>query len=211
MVSVDLRGRHLSAAAVLLACLAVTVPTSAAGDDRAVRDAGRRTYTNPVSAGFADTYADPAVVRGRDGWWYAYGTTDPLREGEGRRHLLPISRSRDLVTWTYVGDAFTEDTLPAWADRSRSAALWAPDIVAAGDGYRLYYVVTETTVTGEPNDNAIGMATAPTPAGPWRDSGAPVVGPRRGTSGAPGDFLWTFDPAAVTDGAGNRHLFYGSY
>lgn len=171
----------------------------------------RGTYTNPVSRDVADTYADPAVVRGDDGWWYAVATTDPLREGEGRRHLLPISRSRDLVHWSYVGDAFAEDTLPTWADRSRSAALWAPDIRKVGREYRMYYVVTETTVTGEPNDNAIGMATAPHPTGPWTDSGAPVVGPRRGASGAPGDFLWTFDSAAVRDPQGREHLFYGSY
>jgi arabinan endo-1,5-alpha-L-arabinosidase len=206
------RVRWLLAAAVLLSCIGAPVTGAAAADAPAGRSAaGVRTYTNPVSAGFADTYADPSVVRHSDGWWYAFGTTDPLREGEGRRHLLPISRSRDLVSWSYVGDAFTEDTVPGWADRSRSAALWAPDVVAVDGGYRLYYVVTETTVTGEPNDNAIGMATAPTPAGPWRDSGAPVVGPRRGASGAPGDFLWTFDPAAVTDRAGQRYLFYGSY
>jgi arabinan endo-1,5-alpha-L-arabinosidase len=165
---------------------------------------------NPVSASFADTFADPAVIRGRDGWWYAYATTDPLRSGENRRHLVPTARSRDLRSWSYVGDAFTEATLPAWADRERDAALWAPDVRYVDGQYRMYYVVTQTTVTDEPNDNAIGMATAPTPAGPWTDSGAPVVGPRRG-SGAPGDFLWTFDPALVRDTDGTQHLFYGSY
>ena len=39
-------------------------------------------YTNPVSKDFADTFADPAVIKAKDGYWYAYGTTDPLREGE---------------------------------------------------------------------------------------------------------------------------------
>src|SRR5690606_32825063 len=62
----------------------------------------RGTYTNPISAGMADTFADPAIIRGKDGYWYAYGTTDPLLEGEGTRHLLPISRSTDLVTWEHV-------------------------------------------------------------------------------------------------------------
>ena len=41
------------------------------------------TYTNPVSRGFADTFADPSLIRGKDGYWYSYGTSDPLREGEG--------------------------------------------------------------------------------------------------------------------------------
>ena len=55
------------------------------------------------------------------------------------------------------------------------------------------------------------MATAPTPAGPWTDSGAPVVGPRRGGQVGDGNFLWTFDPTAVTDTDGSQWLFYGSY
>src|SRR4051812_3189478 len=171
----------------------------------------RATYTNPVSAGFADTYADPSVIRGRDGWWYAYGTSDPLREGETARHLIPISRSRDLVSWSYVGDAFTENSLPAWADRSRDASLWAPDIRYVDGQYRLYYVVTETTVTDEPNDNAIGVAFSDSPTGPWTDSGDPVVGPRRGGAGEPGNFLWTFDPHMVVGPGGTEYLYYGSY
>jgi arabinan endo-1,5-alpha-L-arabinosidase len=56
----------------------------------------------------------------------AYGTTDPLREGERTRHLIPTARSTNLVDWTYVGDAFTESTKPSWA--TPDAALWAPDI-----------------------------------------------------------------------------------
>ncbi|GIG35026.1 family 43 glycosylhydrolase [Cellulomonas pakistanensis] len=172
---------------------------------------GDGTYANPVSAGFADTYADPAVIRGQDGWWYAYGTTDPLREGEGTRHLLPVSRSADLVTWEHVGDAFTEDTLPAWADTERGASLWAPDVRYVDGEYRLYYVVTETTTTPGGGDSAIGVATGPTPTGPWTDSGDPVVDPRPGGSDGPDDFLWTFDPSHVVGPDGTEHLFYGSY
>lgn len=199
------------AAGALVATLAVAAP-AAAGDRGKGPDKGpdvtATPYTNPVSAGFADTFADPAVIRGKDGYWYAYGTTDPLREGEGERHLLPISRSTDLVAWEYVGDAFTEETLPAWADKERNAALWAPDIRYVDGEYRLYYVVTDTTLTDEVNDNAIGVATAPHPTGPWTDSGDAVVDPRRQ---GPDNFLWTFDPHHVTDTDGTEHLFYGSY
>jgi hypothetical protein len=149
------------------------------------------------------------VIRGKDGWWYAFGTSDPLRERETTAHRLPIARSADLVHWSYVGDAFTASTVPGWA--APDAALWAPDIRYVDGQYRLYYVVTQTTETPGPNDNAVGMATAPTPVGPWTDSGAPVVGPRPGASGNPDDFLWTFDPSAVTDLDGSQWLFYGSY
>ena len=189
------------ALAIGLALAGVATVTAAA--------APAATYRNPVSSGFADTFADPAVIRAKDGWWYAYGTTDPLREGERTPHLIPTARSRDLVTWTHVGDVFSAANRPAWA--AEDAAFWAPDIRYLDGRYVLYYVVTQTTVTPEPNDNAIGVATAPTPTGPWTDSGGPVVGPRRGDSGNPGDFKWTFDPAEFTDHDGTRYLYYGSY
>ena len=168
----------------------------------------RATYANPVSKSFADTFADPSLIRGLDGWWYAFGTSDPLREGDdpGKPAQIPIARSHDLASWTYVGDAFGESNRPGWA--APTAGLWAPDIRYVDGQYRLYYVVTDTTKFPSANDNAIGMATAPTPVGPWSDSGGPVVGPRKGANAD--DFLWTFDPSAVTDGD-RQHLFYGSY
>ena len=193
------------AAALLLACCLAGIAQA----PPAAAQAANASYANPVSRDFADTFADPSLIRAKDGWWYAYGTTDPLREGEGTRHIIPTARSADLVNWTYVGDAFTETTKPSWA--TPDAALWAPDIRYLDGTYYLYYVVTQTTVTAGPNDNAIGVATAPTPTGPWTDSGDPVVDPRPGASGNPDDFRWTFDPAQFTDLDGTRYLYYGSY
>lgn len=200
--------------AATTAVATAAVPAVAAGSPTSSsRHGANRTtsYVNPVSRAFADTFADPSVIRGKDGYWYSYGTSDPLREGEGTAHRIPIARSSDLVSWRYVGDAFTDATVPTWADTSAGAAIWAPDIRYVDGQYRMYYVVTQTTVTAGPNDNAVGMATAPTPTGPWVDSGAPVVGPRPGASGNTDDFLWTFDPSAVTDTDGSQWLFYGSY
>jgi hypothetical protein len=58
------------------------------------------TYSNPVSAGTVDTFPDPAMIRGKDGLWYAYGTTNPIRvsAGDTNEHILPILRSPDMVT-----------------------------------------------------------------------------------------------------------------
>src|SRR5215218_8812428 len=198
--------------ALLAGSLVAGSSASAAAPSSAAAPPGQRTsYVNPVSKRFADTFADPSVFRGKDGWWYAYGTSDPLREGEGTAHRIPVARSRDLVTWTHTGDAFSSANLPRWADTDGepTAALWAPDIRYVDGEYRMYYVVTQTTVTPEDNDNAVGVATAPTPTGPWTDSGAPVVGPRRGGPGH--NFKWTFDPNEFTDSDGKRYLYYGSY
>jgi arabinan endo-1,5-alpha-L-arabinosidase len=200
-----LRGHRMSVLAALGAAVALAAGTLATPADAAPGSSG--TYVNPVSKQFADTFADPAVVRGRDGWWYSYATTDPLRSGESTPHRVPMARSRDLVDWQYVGDAF--DQLPSWA--APDAALWAPDVRYVAGRWVMYYVVTQTTVTAGPNDNAIGVATAPTPTGPWTDSGAPVVGPRPGQSGNPDDFLWTFDPAYLQAADGRQYLYYGSY
>jgi len=193
--------RRLFAAASVAVLVAAGLATTsgAAGAAGAVT----RTYRNPVSAPAADTFADPAVIRGRDGFWYAYGTSDPLRAGETAPRLIPILRSADLVSWTYAGDAFT--TRPAWA--TPTAGLWAPDIRFTGGRYVLYYTVTDTTLN-EGDDSAIGVATAPTPLGPWTDSGRPIVAPRPAPNGG---FLWTFDPAQLVDAGGRLWLYYGSY
>jgi len=203
------RQTRWAATAVLATCVGLVLATLAVPSAPAGA-ADRPTYVNPVSKGFADTFADPAVVRGKDGWWYSYGTSDPLREGEKTAHRIPIARSRDLASWQHVGDAFTEASMPTWAAKADGASVWAPDVRYVDGQWRMYYVVTQTTVTAAKDDNAIGMATAPSPAGPWTDSGAPVVGPRERTPGS-NDFLWTFDPSVVTDRDGSQWIFYGSY
>jgi arabinan endo-1,5-alpha-L-arabinosidase len=92
-----------------------------------------------------------------------------------------------------------------WA--AATAGLWAPDVRFTGGRYTLYFTVTDTTLNpGE--DSAIGVATAPTPLGPWTDSGKPLVGPRPAPNGG---FLWTFDPAQLVDAEGRLWLYYGSY
>ncbi|MGS0686077.1 family 43 glycosylhydrolase [Nakamurella sp. GG22] len=201
--------------------------TSSAATGSAGHGRGPTSYENPIlpripGDGAVESCADPTVLRGQqkgDRYWYMYCTTDPLNDedldaaGDLRFHRIPTMRSLDLVNWTYVGDAF--DSLPAWA--APTAALWAPDVVYSST-FRQYYmtfVVTDTAdaVSGVPgcdSDNAIGVATGPTPTGPWTFSDAPVVGPRSGGEGC--NFLWTFDPEVPGDTIGAAgHLFYGSY
>ncbi|GAA2576385.1 hypothetical protein GCM10010435_60620 [Winogradskya consettensis] len=160
---------------------------------------------NPVSHGFADTFADPTVIHGQDGYWYAYGTSDPLKSGEGTAHHIPIGRSTNLTDWTYVGDALTGTAAPYVAP---GASYWAPDVRYLDGRYVMYYGVTDTTTSTDTNDFAIGVATSPTPAGPWTQQSEPVVAPRPGGSGG---WLNTIDPAELTAADGSRYLYFGSY
>lgn len=117
-------------------------------------------YTNPVVTPVA---ADPDVIRAPDGTFYLYATQD---KWEGIEHYLPIFRSEDLVSWEYLGDAFPWP--PDW--KQGGGFYWAPDISRVGDEYRLYYAAS---LWGDP-DPCIGLATAESPEGPWRDLGRPV-------------------------------------
>ncbi|RYE88278.1 MAG: arabinan endo-1,5-alpha-L-arabinosidase, partial [Myxococcales bacterium] len=162
--------------------------------------------------------ADPTVLKSEtpgDAYWYVYCTSDSLADddvdgaGQRRLHKLPGARSLDLVHWESIGDAFAVN--PSWV--APGAGLWAPEIVRRNGLYYLYYVATDVVdaVSGEPgcgSDNAIGVATSASLAGPWVDSGAPVVAPRRAGGGC--NFFWTYDPDVLVTGAGS-YLYYGSY
>ena len=85
---------------------------------------GAKDYKNPV---IDRSVPDPTVLR-VDGTYYLYGTEDT--------HNLPIFKSDNLVDWTFVGTAFTDETRPKMVP---GGALWAPDIQKIGDKYVLYY------------------------------------------------------------------------
>ena len=173
----------------------------------AVAESGTATgplIENPVGASFADTFADPSVIEGKDGWWYAYATSDPLRAGD-EPGLMHIARTRDFTQWEYRGTVFSSSNRPSWA--TQTSGLWAPDVRYVDGRYLMYYTVTDTTLHPGDADSAIGAAEAPTPEGPWTPTDKPVVAPREGNGG----FLWTFDPSGFTDVHGNRYLYFGSY
>ena len=179
------------------------------------------TYTNPLPiaipvGGQVENCPDPSIIHSHtpgDTAWYVYCTTDALNEQDHTSsgwlyHKIPELESEDLVHWVYVGDAFTSP--PIWA--SRNAGLWAPDIHYFNGQYYLYYTVTDTPSSPTNNNgggSAIGVATAPTPTGPWTDSGGPVVEPHPAPC-CPGSRRWVFDPMVVDDN-GQKYIFYGSY
>jgi arabinan endo-1,5-alpha-L-arabinosidase len=198
------RGTACLAALVTAVGVSAAVPAASASAARMPSALVGTAYDNAVSDSFSDTFADPSVIRGRDGWWYAYATSDPLRAGDapGAMH---IARTRDWSSWEYLGTVFDAANRPSWA--TPTAGLWAPDIRYVAGRYVLYFTVTDTTLNPG-DDSAIGVATAPSPAGPWTATSAPAVPPRPAPGGG---FLWTFDPAGFTDVDGQRYLYFGSY
>lgn len=106
---------------------------------------------------------DPSALRGGDGAFHVYASSDDWADGVGYR-LIPHFRSFDLVEWEYVGDAFAGR--PAWAPAG--SYLWAPDVHATDTGALMYY----STGGAAP---CIGRATAPGPEGPWTHDAAPIV------------------------------------
>lgn len=176
-----------------------------------------RSYTNPLplmlaSGARAETCADPTIVRGVEGdlYWYLYGTSDPLHgedrdeAGHLRFRLIPTYRSRDLVTWHYLGDAL--DARPEWA--TDTAGIWAPEVQRIGGRYLLYFAVTETRLPG--GGSAIGVATGPTPHGPWRIEPVPVVEPHDAVSPRV-QRAWVFDPDVFVVREDEAYIYYGSY
>jgi arabinan endo-1,5-alpha-L-arabinosidase len=192
--------RLLAAAFALSALLGAVAGPAFAAD---------RVYRNPISPsipgdGTVESCADPSVLRGQEGEnrWYMYCTTDPLNDtdknatGGFNFHLIPMFESKDLVRWTYKGDAFS--SRPSWV--GSNAGLWAPEVVHLNGEYYLYFTASETAG----GSSAIGVATAPTPLGPWTDSGDPAVDPLP-------DGRWAFDPDVITNTDGSHWLLFGSY
>jgi arabinan endo-1,5-alpha-L-arabinosidase len=212
-----------------LAAVLLSLPLLASAGPAPV--AATRAYHNPLSVRLASgepaqNCADPAVLRdprtgGENGapTWYLYCTSDPVskreRDPEGKDggwnfRMIPIYRSTDLVHWDFVADAFHDRPAGLAAPTS---GLWAPEPEYLNGRYYLYFTVTDVVDAHSPepgcgNDSAIGVATADSPAGPWRASTTPVVLPRRAGPGC--NFHWTFDPKVIEDD-GRKVLYYGSY
>jgi arabinan endo-1,5-alpha-L-arabinosidase len=176
---------------LLLGVVAMVAFMAIVGGASATATTGGHTYRNPV---LNRDFPDPTVRLASDGWYYAYGT-----EGDpGGVHVnIQSARSRDLVHWTYLGDALPH--LPAWGDEANVS--WAPDVVERAGRYFLYYSIV-------PNDllNDFGLclavATSSSPAGPFTTTDQPLYcGPTEAD----------IDPGLFRDPAtGTWHVYWGS-
>jgi arabinan endo-1,5-alpha-L-arabinosidase len=147
-------------------------------------------YRNPV---FTPTFADPTVIKAGDGFFYAYATEDGWDFGKPA-HIVPVIRSRDLVTWEFMNDAFA--TKPSWKS---PAFVWAPDINLVGGKYYLYYSLS---LWDDPNPG-IGLAVSESPAGPFEDKGKILQSNEVGVANS-------IDPFYYEEG-NKKYLFWGSF
>ena len=175
-------------ATLLVVVLVAAVSLSNVGGAGSSRAAARPSikagapYHNPV---FARDFPDPSVLRvGAD--YYAYATTTGW-EQPGR--LFPILRSRDLVHWAYVADAFSG--APAWG----GGDWWAPDVIASKGVYYMYYVGKGI----DAGTHCIGVATASKPTGPFIHRAVIGCGDSHGRG--------YIDPAPLIDTDGKAYVY----
>lgn len=188
--------------------------SSAPAVDVNIASAPTPTYTNPLTLNLSNALhgvscADPAVYKDQSSGadtWYLYCTSDALYSGDPATHYISIYSSTDLLHWTYRNDAFS--ALPTWAAVS-NAALWAPAIKYFNGQYYLYYAASATALAG--NGSAIGVGVASSPAGPFVDSGQPVVAPQLATNCCSGSYRSTIDPDEIADASGQRYILFGSF
>jgi arabinan endo-1,5-alpha-L-arabinosidase len=142
------------------------------------------TYTNPVYAG---DMPDPSVKKFGD-YYYAFGTTGPVRMPDGR--IFKLLRSRDLVNWEPLGGALT----PPFANRDFE--YWAPEITQNQGRYYLYYAMGDDV----PEHFVIRVGISDKPKGPYTDSGNVL----KDCDGK----RFMIDPFPFRDDDGNWYLFY---
>ena len=126
-------------------------------------------YVNPiypiVNGEKTFTYqADPFVVRDDDGVFYLYCTQTSVYTPMYAFRRGPVFKSYDMHSWEYVSDVFA-DYVPNWG--TSGAGVWAPTVIKVGGKWNFYYSLS----TGGDENPGIGVATSPTPYGPWTHYG----------------------------------------
>lgn len=141
---------------------------------------------NPVLDG-----ADPHV-QVFDGAFWLYPT-----EAHSRRPIFAAYRSTDLREWQRQGTLLDLDRVP-WvkSDGAPWHGAWAPAIARKNGRFYFYYSVGPQN----PTPSRIGVATGDSPAGPFTDSGKPLL--------TGGDGFEAIDPMVFTDPADGKSWFY---
>lgn len=155
-------------------------PASASGSSGAATVLGQP-YRNPVYDG---DFPDPAVLRvGAE--YYAYAT-------QGNGSNIQVLTSGDLTHWNPAPDALPD--LGGWASGGNT---WAPEVLAVGGRYVMFYVEHDQ----KSDKQCIGRAVSDKPGGPFVDDRrAPLVcQPALGGS---------IDPNPVRAADGSLYLYW---
>ncbi len=167
------------AAAVVCLCVAC-LPVPAVGGTN-------RTTSNPLFPG-----ADPHVtVLGKTFWVY------PTYSQRGQEEFH-VFTSTNLLDWQRHGPVLSfKDVSWIKADGRARHGAWAPCVTQRGGRYYFYYSVGPQTET---HPSRIGVAVSDHPAGPFRDSGKPLL--------TGGNGFEAIDPMVFTDPKSGKSWFY---
>ncbi|MEP4670437.1 MAG: family 43 glycosylhydrolase, partial [Cyclobacteriaceae bacterium] len=148
---------------------------------------------NPVLDGY---YADPEIVYSEQlDKYFLYPTSDGFMDWSGT--YFETFSSSDLVNWENEGVVLDLKVDVEWADRN----AWAPAAIERkmGSSYKYFYYFTAA--------QKIGVATSDNPAGPFVDSGKPIIDfkPKGVTGGQEIDPDVFHDPVS-----GKDYLYWGN-
>ena len=115
--------------------------------------------------------ADPAVIRADDGAFYVYATQGI--DADSVMCNIQVLRSYNLINWTHLGDALPKK--PEWARSTQN--FWAPHVTRHDNKYYMYYSAEpESEVkTGTDLGLCLAVDVSDNPAGPFIDSGKPLI------------------------------------
>ena len=120
-------------------------------------------YRNPLVLG---DVSNPDVIREGDEWYlFSDGTA---------AEVIQVKSSPDLVQWGELDPVFDEVTKPSFIP---GGTVSGPSVLRSGERFLLYYTLWKSAA-----QCGIGMASAPTPTGPWTDHGA-VLTAKAGMTG----------------------------
>jgi arabinan endo-1,5-alpha-L-arabinosidase len=150
----------------------------------------RNVYKNPV---LAMNFPDPAIIRGKDGTFYAFATQGTGLNGKPVHIQEAISK--DLVHWKYIGEALPK--VPECGKVKKE--YWAPTIIFDKKKNKYFmYFAAERNIEGK----CIGVAISDHPEGPYTVIGNPLVC---------GKGFVNIDPMAFDDPqTGKKLLYWGS-
>lgn len=159
-----------------------TVPMSSASQSKS---------GNPIFEGW---YADPEGVVFEKEYWIYPTYSAPYDE----QIFIDAFSSKNLVEWEKHHSVLSAKDVN-WAKR----AMWAPAIIYANDKYYLFFGANDIQSNSE--SGGIGVATADTPAGPFKDAlGKPLID--KIVNGAQ-----PIDQFVFKDDDGQYYMYYGGW